>query len=70
MGGVEVELLLDGASAGKQKATQVAWQELVWPLPPAAESAVRVELVVDPPFVPGNGDPRQLGAAVLALGFR
>lgn len=70
MGSVNAEVLLDGVSLGKRQATKVAWQEMVWELRPGTAGPVMAELVVDPPFVPGGGDPRQLGAAVLAIGFR
>jgi hypothetical protein len=70
MGGLDAEVRLDGVSLGKRRATRVAWQEMVWELKAGGPGTVVAELVVDPPFVPGGGDPRQLGAAVLAIGFR
>jgi hypothetical protein len=70
MGGVELEVVADGRSLGKQRASGVAWHDLVYPLPDGSEGMARIELRVDPPFRPPGGDNRQLGAAVAAVGFR
>lgn len=70
MGGVAPEVLIDGLSLGKKYAGTQGWQQLHYRLQPGPAGPVEVELAVDPPFIPGGGDPRKLGVAVLALGFR
>lgn len=64
-----VRVLLDGAEAGTSDFSDPGWHTVRFPLKPGAESAVTVEFHSSPGFRPGN-DPRELGIAIGAFGFR
>jgi hypothetical protein len=52
-----------------RRLTTPGWQTLTWPLPPGQAGATSVLIQTEPPFKP-EGDPRTLGIAVGAFGFR
>lgn len=64
-----VSVLLDGAQAGGADFTRPGWHTVRFPLDPAPESEVSVEFRSSPGFRPEN-DPRELGIAIGAFGFR
>ncbi|MBI4892248.1 MAG: hypothetical protein HY821_16595 [Acidobacteria bacterium] len=70
MGRVDLELLLDGQSLGIRSYTAQGWHEQQWALPAGPAGPVQVTLRVGKPYKPSNGDPRPLGAAIVALGFK
>jgi len=65
-----VEVLLDGRSIGHAEFTRNGWQTVRWDLPPATAGPVEIELRVTPAYKPTPTDPRTLGIAVGAFGFR
>ena len=68
-GTVTVQVSLNGVDLPAQKITQAGWHSLTWDLPSAPAGPVSLTIHTDPPFHSG-GDPRTLGIAVGALGFR
>ncbi len=69
MGPPEVEVKIEGASAGRHTFRQPGWETVRLAAPAGAPGAVKVEFVVRPGYRPKNGDPRTLGVAVVAFGF-
>jgi hypothetical protein len=68
-GAVSVQVSLNDAALPAKRVTQPGWQTLTWNLPSAPAGTVNVTIRTDPPFH-APGDPRDLGIAVGALGFR
>jgi hypothetical protein len=64
----QIELLLDGETAGTRKVNTTGWQKLAYPLKPKPEATVRIEFRISPGFHP-KGDPRTVGAAFGSFGF-
>lgn len=68
-GEIGIELIIDGKPLGVRKYTKPAWSDQDWPLEPGPAGPVTVTLKAERPYRPSNGDPRVLGAAVVAFGF-
>lgn len=68
-GKVDVELLVDGVSAGTQQARKAGGQTLVWNVSGPLGATRDIELKVTPAYHPSNGDTRALGLPVTAIGF-
>lgn len=64
-----VRVLLDGAEAGTADFSSPGWHTVTFPLRAGPESGVTVEFHASPGFRPDN-DPRELGIAIGAFGFR
>jgi hypothetical protein len=69
-GPARVALKLDGIDIGSRQVTQSGVQTLRWPVRAKDAGTVAVDLAVTPEYRPSNGDPRRLGLAVVAFGFR
>jgi len=69
VGPVTVRILLDGRDQSPRRVAEAGWQTLAWDLPPAPPGPVSVTIHTEPPLHP-EGDPRTLGIAVGAIGFR
>jgi hypothetical protein len=69
VGTLTVQVSLNGVDLPPQRVTQIGWQTLSWDLATAPAGAVNLTIHTDPPFRT-PGDPRTLGIAVGALGFR
>ena len=67
---VTVEVSLSGVFAGCAEFSKAGIETVSWPLPPGGAGTVRVEFRVSPEFRPPGGDPRLLGMAIVAFGFR
>jgi hypothetical protein len=65
---IELEVLMDGVSLGKQVFTTSGWQKRVYALPPGPVGVKNVEFRTSPEFRP-DGDPRVLGIAIGGFGF-
>ncbi|MBI3471294.1 MAG: hypothetical protein HY013_08055, partial [Candidatus Solibacter usitatus] len=70
IGGTRVRVRVAGQPAGSREFTRSGWQTVRWPLEPAPAGGVEVEFQVEPEYHPANGDPRRLGIAIGAFGFR
>jgi hypothetical protein len=68
-GPLTVQVSVNGAGLAPRRVTQAGWQTLDWDLPAAPAGSANIAIRTDPPFHPG-GDPRALGIAVGAFGFR
>jgi hypothetical protein len=68
-GPVTVHVSLNDRELEPHRFTDRGWQTAVWALTPEPAGSVQVTIRTDPPFRPEN-DPRVLGIAVGALGFR
>lgn len=68
-GKVNVELFVDGVSAGTQQATKAGGQILAWAVSSPLGATRDIQLKVTPAYRPSNGDTRALGLPVTALGF-
>jgi hypothetical protein len=69
LGPVTLRVWLNDRELEPHRFTKAGWQDTRWDLPPQAPGPVRMRLQADPPFHPSN-DPRTLGIAVGAFGFR
>ncbi|HUI53590.1 MAG TPA: hypothetical protein VLY04_01375 [Bryobacteraceae bacterium] len=69
VGPVTVRLSLDGRDLPSRRVTDPGWQTLAWDLAPAPGGPTIVTIHTQPPFHP-EADPRVLGLAVGAIGFR
>ncbi|MEO8661374.1 MAG: hypothetical protein ABI693_23080 [Bryobacteraceae bacterium] len=69
-GAPNVQVSLDGHILGSHLFTKTGWDTVRWPIPEGISLDPVVELTVTPTYRPSNGDPRTLGAAIAALGFR
>ncbi len=65
-----VHLVVDGTPLAPAEFTRAGWQTVSWPRPEAAAGAVEVTFRVEPEYRPGASDPRLLGIAIVAVGFR
>ena len=62
---------VEGEEIGRAVYTENGWLTDYFAVKPGPSDAiVTVELTVDPPFRPSNGDPRSLGLPIAAFGFR
>ena len=68
-GAVTVQPSFNDVALPAQKLTQAGWQTVTFDLPASPSGATNVTIHTDPPFH-APGDPRTLGIAVGALGFR
>jgi hypothetical protein len=66
---VEMEVLVDGHSVGRRVFPGPGPQEQRWLVPAGPDGVVRVTLRTLNPLKGADGDPRQLGAAVVRFGF-
>jgi hypothetical protein len=69
-GPARVALRLNGIDIGSRQVTQSGLQTLRWPVRREVPGTAAVDLAVTPEYRPANGDPRRLGLAVVAFGFR
>jgi hypothetical protein len=69
IGKTEVEVLIDGATAGKAVFDKPGMQTASFTLPAAEAGSVNIEFRVAPAYHP-PGDPRVLGIAITGFGFR
>lgn len=69
IGGVKAEVLIDGVSLGSRDYRTTGTHAQQWPLPQASDGVKRIEIRFSPAFRPSETDPRELGAAVAAIGF-
>jgi hypothetical protein len=69
-GKVTIEASIDGHSLGTREYTVEGWHEQGWLLPDGPAGPVDITLRCMNPYHPSNTDPRTLGAAVTAVGFR
>ncbi len=70
VGHVDLEVLVNGQSLGVRSYTEQGWHEREWAVPAGPAGPVQVTLRAVKPYKPSNGDPRPLGAAIAALGFK
>lgn len=68
-GEIALEVLIDGRSMGVRKYRTPAWSDQEWPVEPGPAGGVSVTIRAPRPYRPTNGDPRVLGAAIVAFGF-
>jgi len=64
-----VEVHIGGRMLGRADFTQPGLRTVTFPLPDGPDGAVDIEFRVTPPYHP-RGDPRVLGIAIAAFGFR
>ncbi|MFN0100549.1 MAG: hypothetical protein ACKV2U_00520 [Bryobacteraceae bacterium] len=70
VGKVKLTVRVGGAELGSRTFARHGWVTERFNIAPGPEGNVDVEFLIDPPFRPENGDPRQLGIPIAAFGFR
>jgi hypothetical protein len=69
LGQFRIRVFLDGVAIGESTFDRVGWQIVNWPIEPGPAKLVEIRLEADPPYKTPI-DPRTLGAAIGAFGFR